>query len=382
MPFAPQQYAHVAGHSCAGELDYLLAVIEADFRAAAHAPSVKPDRAVKVDPIRLFEVARLNKLINILPDTEALLPPGCAGLAPRIGHSRLLSAAMNHRSLVAAAEISARLDAAGIKHVHLKGPLQQVALFGDLHRKPSADVDILVQPRDRAAATQLIVSEGYRAKDTHIALWWRLYLHELHFAHPQRGTMIDLHHGLGQPGMPQPRNLNGFIETAATQSQNGAVFHVPDARHRALLISLSIVKAFLGREPALSAVVDLRAAVLKLSNEDLRSMTTLAAAFRLDRIWMLALRLLNAVFPDTSNGRLATVPLFANLEPVALKAMIATPWVEGLDWPRRHAFLAELCGDDRLHYVHERLQSVLSELLRRGLEMPTRAAWWSRSHNG
>ncbi|KKN63835.1 hypothetical protein LCGC14_0497650 [marine sediment metagenome] len=368
MPFAPHQFTHVAGHGCVNELNFLLSAVETSLAPPSAKPA-SPGATGPVDPLRLIELARLNKLINVLPDKAEALPEGCGGLVAQIGQARLLSAMMNQRGLEAAAGITRLLTAQGIDHVHLKGPLQQVELYGSYHQKPSADTDLLVRPADRLEAGRVIQDEGYRAKDSQIALWWRLYLHERHFDHPERGTMIDLHHGLHQPGVPRPRNTESFLDTARDMTFQGTTFRIPDARHRVLLASISIVKAIIGREPALSAVVDLRAAHDKLTPEDRRSMMPLARALRLERVWMFAMRFVEAVFPAVPMPDFDDTPALPGLEADTLRAMIATPWVEDLPWLRRHLILSDLCGKDRLRYMHESAQSVLSGLFRKSLEM-------------
>lgn len=366
MPFAPEQFAHVSGHQCAEELRFVVAALKRDPDGSLAAVSHTED--TPVDSERLLELARLNKVINVLPNTAEELPPGCEGLIDQIGRARLISASLNRRGLEAAAEIAQRLTANDIEHVHLKGPLQQIDLFGDYHQKPSADIDILVRPRDRKNAIRAIVAEGYEAKDSQTALWWILFLHELHFENPIRRTMIDLHHGLQHPGFPSPRNLSSFIENARTLTFEGTNFRVPDARNRVLLAAISIVKAFLGREPALSSVADLRAALGRLTDDERSDMVRFAQSLRLERIYVFAVQFVTAVFGQTTAPRSQAIPVLPSLTPETLRLMIATPWIDGLPWPRRHEILSDLCGNNLLLYVHESVQSLLSESLRKTLE--------------
>ena len=96
MPFAPHQFTHVAGHGCVNELNFLLSAVETSLAPPSAKPS-SPGATGPVDPLRLIELARLNKLINVLPDKAEALPEGCGGLVAQIGQARLLSAMMNQR---------------------------------------------------------------------------------------------------------------------------------------------------------------------------------------------------------------------------------------------------------------------------------------------
>lgn len=363
LPFASKQFSGVLGHECAAEADFLIA----QAPGARMGPE-SPASQGRADPRRLFEVARLNKMTGFLPVSASALPEGCAALVPQLEHIRLQTTLLNRRGLLVGGRVSRALDEAGIAHVHMKGPLQQVALYGRCDRKPSADIDILVHPQQRGVALAQLRSAGYEQLDQRKAIWWQLFLGEVHMRHPGNGVMVDLHHALQQPGLPRPRKLAGFLEQREELTLEGTRFHVPGPLHRVLLGAISLGKALLSREPCLSGVVDFRAATGALAPEDRARLGDVAREVRLEQTLGLALRILEAVYPaETTLGIDVPRPL-ARLSDEDLRRMVARPWLEGLPWPRRRELMAELCGRDTMLFMRESARSLLSETLRRMLE--------------
>ena len=365
MPFPQEEFDLVRSHDCRAELDFLLAA--ADRRYAPAAPPHGQGRD-PVDPIRLFELARLNKMVNFLPSKPRDLPPGCESLAPRIDAARIYTLALNRRGLTIGMRLSRLLHDAGIAHLHIKGPLQQVTLYGCYFQKPSADIDILVPPRQRRQAAQIIKAESFVQLDSHIAIWWQTFLNEIHLLHREDGVLVDLHHGLQQAGLPRPHRQNEFFDQRSVMTFEGSEFQVPSPPHRVLIAAISLGKAFLAREPALSSILDLRAAIARLTPAELRALEQSAATVGLEQTLGLARRMLAAFFPESTPALPGLGQPLPALSASDLRQMVATPWRDGIPWPRRHRLMAELCGSDALRYSRETLRSMMSEALRKTLE--------------
>ncbi|WP_425072741.1 nucleotidyltransferase family protein [Sagittula sp. S175] len=359
VAFSKEEYSLLHDNDCAAELEYLLSLV------GARQPC-DPSES-HISPTRLFELARLNKVLPLLPARATELPDSCSDLQNTLARVTLATASMNHKGLLSGIDITRKLNERGIGHLHLKGPLQQIALYGHYHRKPSADTDILVRPHQRRAAAECLYAEGYRTLEPHNAFWWTRFLGEQHFRHPQTGAMIDLHHALRQPGLPLSHNLNIFFETATTMVVGDMRMPVPDAAGRVLLMSHALAKAFLAREPVLSTVIDIRQALNGLENET-AALGQLAKTTRQDHVLGLALSVVAAFFPDTPGLGIAPHP-FENIGKNSLQRMIATPWIAGLPWPRRRQILYELCGTQRARYRVENARFVASEVLRRSLDV-------------
>ncbi|KEO59890.1 nucleotidyltransferase family protein [Thioclava indica] len=369
MPFSPEEFEKVRGHSCDTELNYILLAASSIFEPVnlrEHAP-----RFETLDPVRLFELARLNKMLNFLPANVADLPRVCAALAPAINEMRLRTLALNRRGLLAGAEISTALNKAGIAHLHFKGPLQQVALYGTYLQKPSSDVDILVPRSQRSHAAQCVVDAGYVQLDSAHAIWWAHFLDEMHFINHKTGVVIDLHHGVQQPGLPRPLDLPGLFDRRSEMIYEDLAFETPCPVDRSLLAAISISKAMLSHEPALSLIVDLRATLTQLREADLADLLIAARNNGLEQTLGLAVRALDATFPDFDRPDLPLPMPLSEIEGPTLRPMIATPWLDALPWPRRRRLLRELCGNAPLRFIQESTRSLMSEVLRKSLEYRT-----------
>ena len=220
MGFSEETIASVRGDSLP-EIGVLLAA-----SAPAGSAPLPGEAGRAPDPDRLFDIARLNKMLGQLPVSPAGLPPGCAALAPRLLQVRLRIAAMNRRAMAVTAEASAALARAGLRHVVLKGPFQQMAVHGDPFRRPSGDIDLFVAPRDRRRAAAVLQALGFAAMEQEQALWWIPFLGEQHFRRDSDGAVIDLHHRLQQAGLPDWRGAAGVLDRAVTQTHEGVAIPV------------------------------------------------------------------------------------------------------------------------------------------------------------
>jgi len=95
---------------------------------------------------------------------------------------------------------SIRLDeafrAAGIAAGFLKGPVLSLQLFGDVGRRHSRDLDLMVDPADLLAAFRLLERNGYRSAAglgaDNVSDWSRR-LNQWELRHDGNGTLVELH---------------------------------------------------------------------------------------------------------------------------------------------------------------------------------------------
>ena len=92
-----------------------------------------------------------------------------------------------------------QLKEKGIPAIPLKGPLLATLAYGDLSARQFRDLDLLVQPPDVPAVTQLLVGQGYQLMDAVPALQAQTFLrlnYHSRLRHPVRRTMIEIHWGI------------------------------------------------------------------------------------------------------------------------------------------------------------------------------------------
>ena len=365
MTFDPAQFRRFEGQSFEREAQVVLDAVGARFGAP---PSAPPDG---IDPEFVFHIARLNKVILFLPEEPQSWPASCAALPQRIAQTRLRVMMGNHAALRAGFEASQHLTEAGIAHLQFKGPLQQVALYGDPLRKPAGDIDLLVAPRDRHRARAVLERLGYRPTEAAMASWWSRFLSEVHLTRPGDRTVIDLHHGVQQPGLPRPHALQGFIDRREIMTFQGAACPVLSPGDRGLIAAISVAKAFLAHEPCLGALADLRASHAKNEPQDIDLIYENALRHGLAETLCFARHAADACF----GTRLARHPSpLPDLTAQSLRDMLITPWKPGLPWPRRRRLLWALCGPSPLRYLREAGRSALSILYHGALQRQNRRA--------
>lgn len=87
-------------------------------------------------------------------------------------------------------------EAEGIPLAFLKGPVLSHQLYGDLGRRHSRDLDVIVAPEDRDEAAALLARLGYLpAGDLVVGVsdGWSGTLNEWEYRHPQSRTVVELH---------------------------------------------------------------------------------------------------------------------------------------------------------------------------------------------
>lgn len=367
MAFSQKQFKIVCQSNCTTEANLAVALIEKElFDSTLDLPI---DGA---DPLRLLELMRLNKVAAFLPPAlfSDTLNASQAMIAT-LDSMRLRAMAMNAVGLKEASTVTACLRSAGIEHMHFKGPLQQLALYGTAYRKPSGDIDLLINAADRQRATDVIVDAGYEIFDAHLATWWWRFLGELHLRNPKSGMVVDLHHDVQQAGLPRPKKGTAFLKRRAQVQRGTEVFDVPSAADMCIIAAISIAKALRAHEPCLSAVVDLRMAITRLAKDDRKVLADVLERSGMQETLSLGLRAVSAIFPDSPTAQHAPHPsisVFSGIDDHTLRQMIITPWVPDLNWPRNRHFIAELSGQRPARVLKERLRLIMSEGTRKLLD--------------
>lgn len=359
MPFTADQYIHLNGYSCVPETEFVLGAIEHKL-----SPQIQPPEISSCDTIRLFELARLNKLLNFMPRSLQSGAADQSSFSKSLDQTRLQTMALNSRGLREASAVTALLNSADIPHMHFKGPLQQIAFYDDPYSKPSGDIDILVAPTDRRKATEVMLSADYTVFDAPLSGWWWRFLGELHLHNPNNGMTVDLHHGLQQAGLPRPLNNNDFLTRRTKVEHNGTTFEVPSPADSAIITAISIAKALRAHEPCLGNVVDMRAAMARLSPHDCKVLRSAVAQSGMEHTLALGMRCVHAVFPKVQErGDLAeiTEEVFTELSNKHIRQMVITPWLDTIPWPRNRRFILELSGGRIMRTAKEGVRLVLSE---------------------
>jgi hypothetical protein len=117
------------------------------------------------DPAALARALADQRLLALLGSRAIALWGGEHGAPPAFAEAVEAEIAANRSRGLALEALSARfaasLEEAGIRALVLKGPLQARRLHGDVGFRNSNDVDLLVSPRDLAAAADVLAGFGY-----------------------------------------------------------------------------------------------------------------------------------------------------------------------------------------------------------------------------
>jgi hypothetical protein len=176
--------------------------------AAAIACAISSDRA---GAVRAAAMAPLDwSLVEALAErhrVSGLVRQGLteAGVAPPRAVAMAFAAHAERiaiSELFLAAEVlrlQARFAAAGLRPLVIKGVAVAIAAFGRLGLRLNRDIDLLVRPDQIAAGAEALAAAGYvrrepeaRASAKAMSIWVRTHK-DMVFAHPDHGTIVELH---------------------------------------------------------------------------------------------------------------------------------------------------------------------------------------------
>ena len=126
----------------------------------------------------------------------------------------------------------------GITAIVLKGPLLAQRLYGDLGLRMCSDVDLLVRSEDLLRAARFLSANGYHhhtALNTRSLQLHRKLEHDVAFAHPGDGTLIELHADIAQPHYSYRVDLSTWWMACETAWVGGVRLPVLAVEHAYLL---------------------------------------------------------------------------------------------------------------------------------------------------
>lgn len=374
MAVQESAYQRLRAADCADEVAYVQACLRLFFSpspgtAAGGAP------APSISIATVADIARLNKVAIFVLKA---LSHAKAGEAPSdllgwLDTYRRRTVSMNSSGIMDSLAIHQALRDRQIEFVFLKGPFQQLLLYGDHFMKPSGDVDILVSQAGFARAREALRAIGYEVAGKSRSLWWLRFLGEQHMIRggDVRPSTVDLHYRLQQPGSPSPRDTDGFLRRRREVGIAGN--HVPfiSASDTLLLSCISVAKAFFNREPCAGYVCDVRASASRLSEAEQRDVLDYAAGQGLADTLLLGLRAADVLLGGTGTllSERAT-RILSRIDNADLLHMVIAPWLSSLRWPQRRTVLWELCGRAPVRYLAEAGWAASADLSRRIFERP------------
>jgi hypothetical protein len=341
---------------------FALDVVVAALRSAMgnSASPVPPVPTAMVPDVLL--IARQNKILSLLQNQLAATTGDDWPLADTAA-----TMATNSALLRELCGLVPRLQAAELKFLVIKGPVQQRLIHGTFFQRPAADLDILVKAEDFPRAKLLLADLGYDLATP--SVWWRSVLGEEHFRKRAVPYLaVDLHHRVHQPGAPAPYDAARLFSNTETVVFDGTQIPTLTALDAMLLCTISIAKALYNREPCAAYLCDLYVWLMAGAPRAVGSFLSTARSAGLGGHAVLALGLMNALFDrysTTETGRERALPNIAQQE---LLRMILVPRDPATRWPRRRDMLWELCERQPARYGREFARVLGSELTRRLFE--------------
>lgn len=161
-------------------------------------PSTLAAAAARVtDWPRLIEQAGHEGLLGLLAARlTAARPSGVPREAmAELGRLRRLSAQRNLRMTGQLVRILELLERHGVEALPVKGPALAQDLYGDPTVRMSCDLDVLVRPRDAAAARRLLLGSGFEDEGSYNERLLRREAREgeVHLRRRDGEPMVDLH---------------------------------------------------------------------------------------------------------------------------------------------------------------------------------------------
>ena len=143
-------------------------------------------------------IAQLHAALESAPEPTQALVPGetRARLVSLAGAIAVRSLRMTRQLLA----IVGQLEKASVPALALKGPALSQLAYGDVTRRHSVDLDILVRPADVHAARAVLAAAGLVVDDSMADVPWatvQVAEQEMVFVHPTTHLMVELHWRIG-----------------------------------------------------------------------------------------------------------------------------------------------------------------------------------------
>lgn len=319
--------------------------------------------------------AQIEAALTVARDSKILSRVGAHfGTNPRSRAVILANAAntmsRNTALLMETLAIYKALNKARISIVVIKGPAQQHVLHGTFFIRAATDIDIIVNRTDFNSASQALAALGYRRVTP--SLWWREVLGEEHFE--RRGEVrfaVDLHHAVGQPGIPGRLAARHLVGERAEIEFGGGTFPTLGRENALLMSAISAAKAIYNRESSAAYLCDIAAGLMPDAPQAVSLLLTNARRLGAGGLATVTLRFASALFGPTfyvppEVGRvLADVPDQQLIDMVLLSGAPQTRWI------KRRRLMWEFCSHRPLVYARELIMLARSEAVRRVFERGT-----------
>lgn len=316
----------------------------------------------------VFRIVRENRLVTAFE--QGAVANGVeipSEVRARLQSIRSMIMVMNALGLSVIRRIVPELEQKNVRAVVLKGPLEQMRVYGTYFARLSTDVDILVRREQFAAAQQVLMSLGYDLSAKFRSLWWRNFLGEQHFASRfNQVSVVDLHWQLQQPGCPQPTDLDRFASDPATVMIGTTPVPVLSDTRAVLLSCMSLAKAHLHRDAVGANALDV-AISLGTADEGRRAaILAEARSMALENTVLFASRVASRLFGVRID--FPSLPIPPRLER-QICDMSLRPELPGLEWPMRRQLLWLLSDGEKVRrltlFSREMVRSMASDLVRR-----------------
>ncbi|AKH42779.1 hypothetical protein FHS61_000553 [Altererythrobacter atlanticus] len=200
---------------------------------------------------QILELARATKTIGLLLrglSKSGNEPP--AEIATKLAAINEELVKRNFANFLETEKLRATLAAADVPMLVLKGPLRAYEIYGDWGLRGSSDIDVLVPRALYRKAAEALQDAGYLPLVSPDSRWWHDYLKESPFRPPAGMTfLVDLHHGVQQPGGPSPDGLESFFAESRELVVGGRAVRVPAPGHALLIAAVGFGKAVFASEP-------------------------------------------------------------------------------------------------------------------------------------
>lgn len=106
----------------------------------------------------------------------------------------------------------------------LKGPVLGAKLYGDISKRTSKDLDLLVSPESIHTSINLLIELGYQMKDERLLDNWMYKNHHLTFDHPVKRVQVELHWRLN-PNLGGTPSFNYFWSRKSEVMISNQTYH-------------------------------------------------------------------------------------------------------------------------------------------------------------
>lgn len=186
--------------------------------------------------------AGLVRWHRLVPHAQrALSAAGAAVPAAQAEWLRGETLAIAARALARAQQLAVlirALDADGVPALPFKGPALSVAAYGELGARASADLDVVVAPRDVDRARQAMVRCGYRSASSMSPAQERVLQRSFgHFVYtpPDGGAPVELHWRFAAPRYPWSLRVADVMSRATRRELVGFAALTPEPADQLLL---------------------------------------------------------------------------------------------------------------------------------------------------